>query len=53
MSTFHSFWTLSLFVLFIAIIFWAWSSRRKSEFEEAARLTLDDDRLENEEKHHG
>ena len=53
MSTFHSFWTLCLLVLFIAIFFWAWSSRRKGEFEEAARLPLDDDQLDNEEQHHG
>jgi cytochrome c oxidase cbb3-type subunit 4 len=53
MSTFHSLWTLSLFVLFIAIIFWAWSSKRKGEFDEAARLPLDDDQLDNGEQHHG
>jgi cytochrome c oxidase cbb3-type subunit 4 len=43
MQMFHSLWTLALFVLFIAIIFWAWSSKRKTEFDEAARLPLDDD----------
>ena len=44
MQLFHSLWTLALFVLFIAIIFWAWSSKRKDEFERAARLPLDDDK---------
>jgi len=50
MQMFHSLWTLALFVLFIAIIFWAWSGKRKSEFDQAARLPLDDDQpLEKEE----
>ncbi len=44
---------VGLFVLFIAIIFWAWSSKRKGEFDEAARLPLDDDQLDNGEQHHG
>jgi len=43
MQMFHSLWTLALFALFIAIVFWAWSGKRKSEFEQAARLPLDDD----------
>jgi cytochrome c oxidase cbb3-type subunit 4 len=29
--------------LFIGIVWWAWSSRRKKDFDEAARLALDDD----------
>lgn len=35
--------TVVSFVLFMGIVFWAWSSRRKDEFEAAARLPLDDD----------
>lgn len=31
------------FVIFLAIVWWAWSGRRKQQFEEAARLVLDDD----------
>ena len=31
------------FVMFLAIVWWAWSGRRKQQFEEAARLVLDDD----------
>jgi cytochrome c oxidase cbb3-type subunit IV len=31
------------FVMFLAIVWWAWSGRRKKQFEEAARLVLDDD----------
>ena len=45
MTTFHSIWTALSLVLFIALIFWAWSKRRKSEFDQAARLPLDDDQF--------
>jgi cytochrome c oxidase cbb3-type subunit IV len=31
------------FLLFLAIVWWAYSGRRKQQFEEAARLVLDDD----------
>ena len=34
--------TLVLLVAFIAIVFWAWSSKRKKAFDEAARLPLRD-----------
>ncbi|HWU83821.1 MAG TPA: cbb3-type cytochrome c oxidase subunit 3 [Rhodocyclaceae bacterium] len=36
--------TVVSFLLFIAIVCWAWSGRRKDEFEAAARLPLDDDK---------
>jgi cytochrome c oxidase cbb3-type subunit 4 len=39
----HSVWTVLLFVLFIGIIVWAWSAKRKSRFDEAARLRLEDE----------
>jgi cytochrome c oxidase cbb3-type subunit 4 len=35
--------TVVMFVLFIAICLWAWSSRRKDGFDEAAQLPLDED----------
>ena len=35
--------TVVMFVLFIGICIWAWSSRRKADFDEAAQLPLDDD----------
>lgn len=41
MSQFHIFWTLTLMVIFIGIFVWAWSSKRKADFEEASRLPLD------------
>ena len=34
--------TLILMLAFLAIVVWAWSSRRKKDFEEAARLPLDE-----------
>ena len=39
----HSVWTVLMFVLFIGIIVWAWSAKRKRRFDEAARLPLEDD----------
>lgn len=36
-------WTVIAFALFIGIVLWAWSGRRRQSFDEAARLPLDDD----------
>lgn len=41
-------WTTVLFVVFLGIVWWAWSSRRNKDFEAAARLPLDDDLTEQE-----
>lgn len=43
LATFHAWWTVALVVLFIGIVIWAWSSRRKTEFDAAARQPLEDD----------
>lgn len=40
--TVHSLWTVVMLVLFIGIIVWAWSSRRKKAFDEAAQIPLED-----------
>ncbi|MDH4133853.1 MAG: cbb3-type cytochrome c oxidase subunit 3 [Gammaproteobacteria bacterium] len=40
---FHSIWTVALLALFVGIWVWAWSAKRRSSFDEAARLALDDD----------
>jgi cytochrome c oxidase cbb3-type subunit 4 len=53
MIVFHIIWTVALFVLFIGIIIWAWSSNRKKRFDEAARLPLDDDLLEKTDRKDG
>src|SRR5690606_2701125 len=39
----HSLWTLLLLLVFLGIVAWAWSGRRKPRFEQAARLALDDE----------
>ncbi len=41
--TFHLYWTIALFAVFIGIFAWAWSGRRKQDFAEAANLPLEDD----------
>jgi cytochrome c oxidase cbb3-type subunit 4 len=42
MELVHGIWTLVLLIIFIGIVAWAYSSRRKSRFDEAARLPLED-----------
>ena len=39
----HGLWTALLLVTFAAIVAWAWSGRRKRDFDEAARLPLEED----------
>ena len=39
----HGVWTAALIAAFAAIVAWAWSGRRKRDFEEAARLALEED----------
>ena len=47
----HSIWTVLVFIVFIGIVLWAYSGRRKKDFDEAARLALDDDKpLTNQKK---
>ena len=36
-------WTVIAFVIFVGIVIWAWSSRRKEDFDKAARSLLEDD----------
>lgn len=35
-------WSIVVLVTFLGIVFWAYSSKRKSDFDEAARLPFDD-----------
>jgi len=35
--------TLVSFAAFLGIVIWAWSARRKSQFDAAARIPLDED----------
>jgi len=39
---FRSVMTAVLFVAFVGIVLWAWSSRRRDDFQAAARLAVDD-----------
>ena len=40
----QSVWTVIAFVVFIGIVIWAFSSKRKADFDKAARMALDDDK---------
>ncbi len=35
--------TLAFLIAFLAIVFYAWSSKNRQRFDEAARLPLDED----------
>jgi len=35
--------TAALLILFLALVFWAWSRKRKDTFDRAARMPLEDD----------
>ena len=37
-GTINGLMTLAMLVAFLAIVYWAWSKRRKAEFEEMAEL---------------
>jgi cytochrome c oxidase cbb3-type subunit 4 len=57
MAMFHSVWTVVLVILFIGIVAWAFSAKRKADFDAAARLPLDEEpdrqRASREEKKDG
>lgn len=40
----HIIWTCIALVVFIGIVIWAWSARRKPDFDALAHLPLEDDR---------
>ena len=43
MTTIHIVWTMVAFLVFVGIVIWAYSSKQKQRFNEAAQLPLDDD----------
>ncbi len=45
-TSFHASYTVVLLVVFIGIVWWAFSRRRKKGFEEAARLPFEDEQHE-------
>ncbi len=38
----HSFWTVVMLLVFVGIVVWAWSGKRKRAFDEASRIPLED-----------
>ncbi|MFT7400409.1 MAG: cytochrome c oxidase cbb3-type subunit 4 [Rheinheimera aquimaris] len=42
-ATLHSIFTVILFVGFVAFVIWAYSKKRKSDFDQAANLVFDDE----------
>lgn len=40
----QSVWTVIAMAVFIGIVIWAFSKRRKTDFEQASRLASDDDK---------
>ncbi len=43
MTLLRSLFTVLMFITFIGIVIWAWSSKRKQAFDEAANLPFADD----------
>lgn len=44
--SFHSLWTVIIFISFIGIFIWAYSKRREKEFDEAANMIFTEDKKE-------
>ncbi len=42
-SFIHSIWTVVVLVIFLGIVAWAWSGKRKRDFDEAANLPFKHD----------
>jgi len=42
-SLIHAVWTVLLLIIFIGIVGWVFVVRRRSDFEQAARIPLDDE----------
>ena len=40
-------WTIIVMILFFGIVIWAWSNKRKKEFEDAAMIPFREDNNEN------
>ncbi len=47
---FQSIWTIVIMVTFLGIVVWAYSSKRKADFDEAAQLPFDDDKISDNNK---
>jgi len=42
-TLFQSLWTIVVMVTFLGIVWWAFSSKRKAAFDEAARVPFEDE----------
>jgi cytochrome c oxidase cbb3-type subunit 4 len=42
-------WTIVVMIIFLGIIFWAWSGRREKSFNDAANLPLEEEKFLEEE----
>lgn len=45
--TFQSVWTVIVAILFLGIVFWAFSGKRKQHYEDIAQSVVDDDENDN------
>lgn len=53
MNTFRGIFTLVLMAVFISLIIWAYSSKRKKDFDEAAGLPFADEETDRKTLNHG
>ena len=42
-------WTIVVMIIFLAIVIWAWGSRRKESFNDAANIPLEEEKFIEEE----
>ncbi len=49
-TLFQALWTIVVMVTFLGIVWWAFSSKRKAAFDEAARLPFEDEALVDDNK---
>ena len=53
-AVFHSIWTTLLFLIFVGILCWVFIVKRRSDFDQAAQIPLNDDEAHSsEEKEQG
>ena len=43
----QSVWTIVVMVVFIGLVIWAWSGKRKQQFDDAANIPFNEDRQPN------
>lgn len=48
-TQFQIVWTIVVMIIFVAIVLWAWSGRRKESFNEAANIPLEEENFLQEE----